>query len=152
MLASPAASVRRIAGLLAVLAVLAMLAGPAMAEETNVYTNSNTNQHGMNLPIVPQPSGQDQLRTSGGTMCSSAQSTGAYVDVGAIGSQDRQDSHVGSLYARVVIPLGRRPKRIDCEKRYALVIERLRMELEMMRMGLGAGMLPEDMTVMGPEG
>ena len=120
------------------------LAAPAWAEETNVYTNSNTNQHGMNLPAVPQPSGQDQLRASSGTSCSNSLSRSAYLDVGAIGSQDRADAHVGSVYARVVIPLGRAPKRIDCAQLYALEIERLKMEIDMMRMGLAGGILPED--------
>ncbi len=121
-------------------------AAAALAEDTNVYTNSNTNQHGMNLPAVPMPNGQDQLRTSGGTTCATSMArNGAYLDLGAIGSQDRSDEHVGSVYARIVIPLGRKPKRIDCAQLYALEIERLRMEMELMRMGLG------DMTALPQE-
>ena len=47
-----------------------------------------------------------------------------------------------AAYGRVVIPLGSRPKRLDCSKLYNLEVERLQIELDLMKMGVGpdAGM------------
>jgi hypothetical protein len=39
-------------------------------------------------------------------------------------------------YARLIIPLGRRPTRIDCAALYELEIERLRREIELLSIGL----------------
>ena len=44
--------------------------------------------------------------------------------------RDRQ----GLAYARVTIPLGKMPKRIDCSKIYELEIAKLKQELELMKM------------------
>jgi hypothetical protein len=53
--------------------------------------------------------------------------TGVFV---TINDRDKE----AMVYARVSIPLGKRPKRIDCSKVYELEIERLRQELELLRM------------------
>lgn len=39
-------------------------------------------------------------------------------------------------YARVIIPLGEKPKRIDCSRIFELEIIRLRREIEMLEAGL----------------
>ncbi len=38
-------------------------------------------------------------------------------------------------YVRVIVPLGYRPKRLDCIRLYEMELRRLRQELEMMQMG-----------------
>lgn len=46
--------------------------------------------------------------------------------------QDRDRE--GLLYARVTIPLGKRPQRLDCSRLYELEIARLRQQVEMLTM------------------
>lgn len=41
-----------------------------------------------------------------------------------------------ATYRRVVIPIGRTPKRLDCSWLYELEVERLQMELRLLKMGL----------------
>jgi hypothetical protein len=100
------------------------------------YTNQ-TYSYGLNLPQVPLPTGSDEVRAADGTTCkSNTASNGTYLDAGAIGSQDVGGSfNQGSVYARVIIPLGEAPKRIDCTNLYHLEIERLRSELQLIKMG-----------------
>lgn len=98
------------------------------------------------------PGGEDSIETSTGTRCrQSINSSKGYVDIGVAGSaasglpenrannrgvfiniteRDRQ----ALAYARVTIPLGAMPKRIDCSKIYELEIAKLRQELELLRM------------------
>ena len=45
-----------------------------------------------------------------------------------------------------MIPLGHQPKRLDCSELYALEVERLKMELRLMQMGLGNQGKPADTT------
>jgi hypothetical protein len=59
--------------------------------------------------------------------------------MGVIGAEDVYRREGAAVYGRVVIPLGKRPRRVDCTSLYELEIERLRMELELMRMGLAVG-------------
>ena len=46
----------------------------------------------------------------------------------------------------MVIPLGRSAKRLDCTQLYALEVERLKIELRLMQMGLGNQGRPADVT------
>jgi hypothetical protein len=39
-------------------------------------------------------------------------------------------------YARVIIPLGTTPKRLDCTALYDLEIQRLKQEVQMLKIGL----------------
>ena len=106
---------------------------------------------GVNLPAPPRGSGgEDSIETAGGSRCrQSINSNGAYVDFGAVGvaqqpldydsndtfrfySDERDKS--GMVYARVTIPLGKRPERIDCSQLYQLEIARLREEVELLKM------------------
>jgi hypothetical protein len=48
-----------------------------------------------------------------------------------------------NYYGRVVVPLGRGPKRLDCVKLYELEVERLKLELELAKAGLGRSVDPE---------
>lgn len=94
-------------------------------------------QTGFTLPGVALPSGQDEIRAADGTSCrSSIANSGAYLDSGVIAGNDE---YTAAAYGRVVIPLGRKPKRLDCSRLYELEIQRLQLELEMAKRGLGAG-------------
>lgn len=112
---------------------IASLSGQALGGD--VY---NLNQTGFTLPGVTLPQGQDEVRASDGTTCrSSISGSGAYFDVGVVGG--RSSSEGMSTYGRVVIPLGRRPTRLDCARLYALEVERLEMEIRMLKMGIARG-------------
>lgn len=93
---------------------------------------------GFSLPGVTLPQGSDEVRAADGTTCRSAVSgAGAYLDIGVIGNPNSSSGKEAAAYGRVVIPLGKKPGRLDCGRLYDLEIERLRMELRMMQMGLG---------------
>lgn len=107
---------------------------------------------GVFLPPAPQGSGgEDSIETAEGTRCrQSINSSGTYLDMGVTGrassplprdraevpfyafQQDRDKE--GLLYARVTIPLGKRPQRIDCSRLYELEIARLRQQVELLSM------------------
>jgi len=109
------------------------VARPGLAED--VY-NLNQNQTGFTLPGVTLPQGQDEVHASDGTTCRSAVSgSGAYFDLGVI-QGNGQSSHDLATYGRVVIPIGRTPKRLDCSRLYELEVERLQMELRLLKMGI----------------
>lgn len=113
-----------------------LCAVPAFAEP--IY-NLNQNQTGFTLPGVTLPQGQDEVRAADGTTCRSAVSgSGAYVDVGVIRGNNT-DLNDLATYGRVVIPIGRQQKRINCERLYELEVERLQLELKLLKMGLGEG-------------
>ena len=111
------------------------LTAPAFAD-TNYYQNYS--QFGMNLPSTALPTGQDEIRTADGTSCrSSVGGDGAYMDMGLIGTPENEDtSSSAAAYGRLVIPLGRKSGRLDCNQLYSLEIARLKMELALARQGL----------------
>tara|TARA_R100000501_G_scaffold14680_1_gene26611 strand:- start:65512 stop:65823 length:312 start_codon:yes stop_codon:yes gene_type:complete len=98
------------------------------------------------LPQAPRGSGgDDTIQSATGTRCSqSMNANGAYLDFGVVGragsslpeenrafiSDPRDEEAVA--YARVTLPLGRQPKRLDCSRLYELEIERLRRELDLL--------------------
>jgi hypothetical protein len=127
---------RKIPGAAAVLSA-ALLAVPASAED--VY-NLHQNQTGFTLPGVTLPQGQDEVRAADGTTCRSAVSgSGAYLDVGVIrGNNNSFDTSDLATYGRVVVPIGRRQSRLNCTRLYELEVERLQMELKLLKMGIGA--------------
>jgi len=90
------------------------------------------------LPNASLATGSDEVRAADGTSCRSAVGgDGAYVDSGVIGSPGQSNSDFsGAVYTRLVVPLGGRKKRLDCASLYELEIQRLRMELDLARMGL----------------
>ncbi|MBB3937103.1 hypothetical protein [Aureimonas phyllosphaerae] len=119
-----------------------VLAAQARAED-RYYLNQS--QSGFNLPGVSLPQGQDEVRAADGTTCRSAVGgSGAYLDVGAIngnGSGNEYDNGNVATYGRVVIPLSRGGKRLNCTELYDLEIARLRAELKLLQMGLSSGPL-----------
>lgn len=100
----------------------------------------------MLLPPPPVgPGGDDSITTSEGVRCSqSINSNGGYLDLGVAGGDlntyystdldNLPQSAVG--YARIIIPLGDAPRRLDCSRLYDLEIQRLKAEIEMLRIGL----------------
>ncbi|MBZ9763965.1 hypothetical protein LB553_24210 [Mesorhizobium sp. CA8] len=103
--------------------------------------NLNQNQTGFSLPGVTLPQGQDEVHASDGTTCRSAVSgSGAYLDLGIIRGNNNSNQANSDIatYGRVVIPIGRTPKRVDCSRLYELEVERLQLELKLLKMGLGA--------------
>ena len=101
---------------------------------------------GILLPSPPVgPGGEDAITTSEGVRCSqSMNSSGGYLDFGVAGGDLSEytsqpaagggNSAIG--YARIIIPLGASPKRLDCSELYNLEIERLKAEIEMLKVGL----------------
>ncbi|WP_114226655.1 MULTISPECIES: hypothetical protein [Sphingomonas] len=105
-------------------------------------------QSGVYLPQAPQgPGGEDTIETSSGTRCrQSINSNDGYLDVGIAGAtsgggndprsyvfNDDRGSQ-GIAYARVTVPLGHKPTRLDCSKVYELELQKLREELALLRM------------------
>jgi hypothetical protein len=118
-------------------AIFSCIANPVFADQLN----SNRN-YGFSLPNAPMPNGFDEVRAADGTTCRSSMSgNGAYLDVGGIGGQSDGSSNFdsGTVYGRLVIPLGQKPGRVDCRSLYQLEIERLKNELRLAKSGLGAG-------------
>lgn len=100
---------------------------------------------GILLPSPPVgPGGEDAITTSEGVRCSqSINSSGGYLDFGIAGgdlsnytsgSASGDQSAIG--YARVIIPIGSSPKRLDCARLYDLEIARLKAQIELMKVGL----------------
>lgn len=98
------------------------------------------------MPPPPTgPGGEDSITTSEGVRCSqSINSAGGYLDVGVAGgdlstysyssSESAPNSAIG--YARIIIPLGQSPKRLDCSQLYDLEIQRLKTEIAQLKMGI----------------
>ena len=130
------------------LAALALLAccSTAAAED---YSNRSSHT-GFNLPGVQSPTGYDEVRASDGTTCRSALgSRGAYLDMGGVVNEDRGRINGGSVYGRLIVPLGQKPDRIDCDSLYQIEVERLRLEVAAMR---EAAKRREDEPVFTPGG
>lgn len=122
--------------------LLALFAGfmPIAAQAQTLIDRSSTSttaMAGVNLPTPANTYGQDEVQAAGGVACRSAVGgNGAYIDTGVVGSNDLYNRNSATAYARVVMPLGKSPKRLDCGRLYDLEIQRLRMELELARMSM----------------
>ena len=101
---------------------------------------------GILLPSPPVgPGGEDLITTSEGVRCSqSINSSGGYLDFGVAGGDLSTYTTPGVTagpqsaigYARIIIPLGAAPKRLDCSRLYDLEIQRLKAEIQMLKVGL----------------
>ena len=123
-----------------VFAVSMLAAWPAVAAD------------GLMLPPPPVgPGGEDSITTAEGVRCSqSINSSGGYLDLGVAGGDlssaydndsgygiddgDSRQSAVG--YSRIIIPLGEAPTRLNCARLYELEIQKLKAEIEMLKVGL----------------
>jgi hypothetical protein len=120
--------------LASLLAASFLAAKPAQAQTAGLF-----------LPASPSGvGGEDSIETSEGTRCrQSINGSGPYLDMGVVGSSTADQisagyrmtgSTGGTAYARVTVPLGRRPKRLDCTRLYDLEISRLKREIELLKM------------------
>jgi len=101
---------------------------------------------GLFLPSPPTgPVGEDSITTSEGVRCTqSVNSSGGYLDFGVAGGDidtyaapPTGPASQGAIgYARIIIPLGATPKRLDCARLYDLEIARLKAEIQMLKVGL----------------
>ena len=101
---------------------------------------------GLYLPSPPTgPGGEDSITTSEGVRCTqSVNSSGGYLDFGVAGGDINTYSTPGTTpanqgtigYARLIIPLGASPKRLDCSRLYDLEIARLKAEIQLLKTGL----------------
>lgn len=103
---------------------------------------------GILLPPAPGgPGGEDSITTSDGVRCTqSINSNGGYLDLGVAGGglgtyyggggTSGFDNNTTIGYARIVIPLGEAPTRLNCNALYELEIQRLKAEIEMLQVGL----------------
>jgi hypothetical protein len=67
------------------------------------------------MPSTTQSTvGGDEVRARDGTTC-------------------KQGTYNGTLYARIVIPFGKTPDRLDCTRLYSLEIERLQLEIDKLK-------------------
>jgi hypothetical protein len=93
------------------------------------------------------PGGEDSITTSEGVRCSqSINSSSGYLDFGVaggdlssgytIGGDDNSNPQSAIGYARVIIPLGGAPKRLDCARLYDLEIAKLKAEIQALKVGL----------------
>src|SRR5690606_38019558 len=100
---------------------------------------------GVLLPPPPNgPGGEDSITTSQGVRCSqSINSSGGYLDFGVTGGggldvgQSAVTANPTALgYARVIIPFGQQPQRLNCNRLYELEIDRLQREIQLLTIGL----------------
>lgn len=103
---------------------------------------------GLYLPPPPTgPGGEDRIETASGTRCSqSINSNGSYLDVGMAGTAaNNRQAYASPLlgdragsealgYVRMTIPLGKRTARLDCTRLYELEIQRMRREIELLKL------------------
>lgn len=123
---------------LLVVSVELLLGATAASAQTGIY-----------LPPAPQgPGGEDTIETQSGTRCrQSINGNEGYLDIGVSGSTASGVPNTGNVfvsinerdrqalgYARITVPLGRKPKRLDCSRIYELEIQRLRDELALLKM------------------
>jgi hypothetical protein len=114
------------------------------------------------MPSSPINSrGGDEVRARDGTSCHQGNYVGPTLDVGVTGTHNTNSANSGQpvinnynyndnsggagmsnsssvggdigVYARLVIPLGDDPNRVDCTKLYSLEIERLELELKRLK-------------------
>lgn len=83
------------------------------------------------MPTAPSAGWGDEIRSAGGVSCRSG-SNGARADFGITSEPTTDQGQNNAIYARIIIPIGG-PKRVECNDLYNLELERLRLELQMLR-------------------
>ncbi|MCF8186959.1 MAG: hypothetical protein K9J28_09110 [Sulfuritalea sp.] len=115
---------------------------------TPLFGIQQASANGLYMPSPPQGvGGDDSVTTATGTQCkTSMNSNKGYFDVGVSGSKASSNSNAydynglglpnqdnALAYARVVIPLGDTPKKMDCNRLLELEIQRLESEIQMLK-------------------
>lgn len=123
---------------------------------------SQTNIGSVQLPQAPQfPQGQDSIRAADGTTCTTSTAPrDKFMDVGVVGGgtsgvgvenaypyvyqpgaaipSNQYGRMTAGVYARIVINLDPEKPKLDCARLYELEIQRLRLEIEQMKL-IGVG-------------
>lgn len=130
-----------------------LLAASLLAAESAAFASPE----GIYLPPAPSgPGGEDVVESASGARCrQSMNNNNGYLDVGVTagtsrdndryafnyngdniqnGVQKQPSSGQALGYARISIPLGHRPARIDCSRLYELEIARMQREIELLKM------------------
>ncbi len=109
------------------------------------YINGVARADSLSIPSATIPSGYDRITTSDGTTCESTIASDMYVQTGLMGVkidhdsahspaamhhyERRQDRDKFGVYAQIVIPIGNKRERIDCNRLYELEIRHLKEQL-----------------------
>lgn len=77
--------------------------------------------------VIPQPvmpTGSNSFRTSDGMTCSNSASSGSYMESGVFTMPNQYSGNTDTGgYVRVLIPIGGRPKAIDCNRLYDMELK-----------------------------
>lgn len=109
----------------------------------------------MSMPSPKSNSGYDRVSGTTGLVCESSVSTDTYFEIGSYANEknDKPRHYYGSsndskfgtdndsfgVYARVIIPLTGAKKRVDCNRLYNLEIEKLKLEIERLKLASKGG-------------
>ncbi len=95
------------------------------------------------LPSVHSYSDYDEIKTPSGFRCRQALNSGPKLDMGFVGSTSDREGRDGSIrpeplekygaYMRVIMPLGGRVNRVDCTRVYEMEMDRLQMEVNLLK-------------------
>jgi hypothetical protein len=95
------------------------------------------------MPSTTQSTvGGDEVRARDGTTCKQGTYNGPTFDTGVSSGNAGTTTLPGytttpgsnqTLYARIVIPFGKTPDRLDCTRLYSLEIERLQLEIDKLK-------------------
>ena len=102
---------------------------------------------GLSIPGANIPGGYDRITTENGFTCESTIASDTYVQTGLIGTQQNSDyspnsgRYVSNLddrdeigaYVQLVIPIGEKRERINCNRLYNLEIDRLKAQIEKLK-------------------
>jgi len=111
-----------------------MVSTTAIAESTSLN---------LSIPSLPQNFSQDRFR-AGDLDCANAIGSATNLEIGVTGVLNQEDDPLHprfderridtGIYARIVIPLGARPKtRVNCDTLYQLELEKKRLEVLKLR-------------------
>ncbi|BDU41160.1 hypothetical protein [Vibrio nigripulchritudo] len=112
-----------------------------------MFFNAPVSAESLSIPSATIPSGYDRITTSDGTTCESTIASDMYIQTGVMGIKSGRDytnsTYADSnleaednfgIYAQLVIPIGNKRKRIDCNRLYELEIKHLKEQLLKLRL------------------
>ncbi|MCG9651279.1 hypothetical protein [Vibrio brasiliensis] len=117
-----------------------------------MFFNAPAFAESLSIPGATIPSGYDRITTSDGTTCESTIASDMYIQTGVMGIKSGRDytdstyadkTYANSnleaennfgIYAQLVIPIGNKRKRIDCNRLYELEIKHLKEQLLKLRL------------------
>ncbi|MGF1709527.1 OmpA family protein [Vibrio kagoshimensis] len=119
----------------------------------SVVTFATFKAAAVSIPSASVPSGYDRVTTADGVTCESTIASATYVQTGLVGSQtdqkydksqngyynNIQDKNEVGAYVQMVIPIGEKRERINCNRLYNLEIDRLRAEITKLKVEASLG-------------